>query len=165
MTRTATGRDAASGGSGADEEGTFREFHRDERGRVIDSDGNPVAAPENGWVAEMEKEWAATGYDERFFDDDWDEINPANGNPATGEKTKPEPVFPFKDIKDSEWRETVTWEDEAADDALYVESGPAAGPGPTRADAPSAAVTLNPVQAGGARASRSSSSRVFWRWR
>ena len=136
LTRTATGRDAASGGSGADEEGTFREFHRDERGRVIDSDGNPVAAPENGWVAEMEKEWAATGYDERFFDDDWDEINPANGNPATGEKTKPEPVFPFKDIKDSEWRETVTWEDEAADDALYVESGPAAGPGPTRAPPP-----------------------------
>jgi hypothetical protein len=130
LTRTATGRDAASGGSGADEEGTFREFHRDERGRVIDSDGNPVAAPENGWVAEMEKEWAATGYDERFFDDDWDEINPANVNAENAEKPNPEPVFPFKDIKDSEWRETVTWEDEAADDALYVESGPAAGPGP-----------------------------------
>jgi hypothetical protein len=86
LTRTATGRDAASGGSGADEEGTFREFHRDERGRVIDSDGNPVAAPENGWVAEMEKEWAATGYDERFFDDDWDEINPANVNAETQRK-------------------------------------------------------------------------------
>ena len=125
MTRTATGRDAPSSGGGADESGDFREFHRDEQGRVIDSDGNPVAPPENGWVAEMEKEWAATGYDDRFFDDDWDEINRSSNSPEP-------PVFPFADIKDSEWRETVRWEDEddADDTALFVESGPAAGPGP-----------------------------------
>ena len=131
LTRTATGRDAPSSGGGADESGDFREFHRDEQGRVIDSDGNPVAPPENGWVAEMEKEWAATGYDDRFFDDDWDEINRSSTGDAA---TTPEPpVFPFADIKDSEWRETVRWEDEDdADDAtaLFVESGPAAGPGP-----------------------------------
>jgi len=131
LTRTATGRDAPSSGGGADESGDFREFHRDEQGRVIDSDGNPVAPPENGWVAEMEKEWAATGYDDRFFDDDWDEINRSSVGDAP---TTPEPpVFPFADIKDSEWRETVRWEDEdEADDAtaLFVESGPAAGPGP-----------------------------------
>ena len=131
LTRTATGRDAPSSGGGADESGDFREFHRDEQGRVIDSDGNPVAPPENGWVAEMEKEWAATGYDDRFFDDDWDEINRSSTGDAP--TTPKPPVFPFADIKDSEWRETVRWEDEDdADDAtaLFVESGPAAGPGP-----------------------------------
>ena len=131
LTRTATGRDAPSSGGGADESGDFREFHRDEQGRVIDSDGNPVAPPENGWVAEMEKEWAATGYDDRFFDDDWDEINRSSTGDAP--TTPKPPVFPFADIKDSEWRETVRWEDEddADDDAaLFVESGPAAGPGP-----------------------------------
>ena len=136
LTRTATGRDAPFSGGGADESGDFREFHRDEQGRVIDSDGNPVAPPENGWVAEMEKEWAATGYDDRFFDDDWDEIKRSSDGDAP---TTPEPpVFPFADIKDSEWRETVRWEDEDdADDAaaLFVESGPAAGPGPNFFDA------------------------------
>ena len=140
LTRTATDRDAPSSGGGADEEGDFREFHRDEQGRVIDSDGNPVTAPENGWVAEMEKEWAATGYDDRFFDDDWDEINPANANAP-----EPEPVFPFADVKESEWRETVRWEDEAADDALYVESGPAAGPGPTRRPPPPSSLDPSPA--------------------
>ena len=131
LTRTATGRDAPSSGGGADESGDFREFHRDEQGRVIDSDGNPVAPPENGWVAEMEKEWAATGYDDRFFDDDWDEINRSSTGDAPTRISEP-PVFPFADIKDSEWRETVRWEDEddADDTALFVESGPAAGPGP-----------------------------------
>ena len=140
LTRTATGRDAPFSGGGADEEGDFREFHRDEQGRVIDSDGNPVTAPENGWVAEMEKEWAATGYDDRFFDDDWDEINPANASAP-----KPEPTFPFADIKDSEWRETVRWEDEEADDELYVESGPTAGPGPTWRSTPPPPVDPSPA--------------------
>ena len=132
MTRTATGRDAPFSGGGADESGDFREFHSDEQGRVIDSDGNPVAPPENGWV-EHHGEGSSgddrvrrpllrrrLGRDQRSSDGD---------APTTPEP----PVFPFAYIKDSEWRETVRWEDEDdADDAaaLFVESGPAAGPGP-----------------------------------
>ena len=82
----------------------------------------------------MEKEWAATGHDERFFDDDWDEINPRTAIPRRA-KTKPSRCSRSRTSKTAV-AETVTWEDEAADDALYVESGPAAGPGPTRAPPP-----------------------------
>ena len=48
-------------------------------------------------------------------------------------------MYPFKDIKDSEWKETVRWEDEAFDDMLgdpIVESGPIAGPGPMHSTSP-----------------------------
>ena len=115
-----------------DDDGTFREFPRDAEGNVVDLDGNAVLRPENDWVREMEREWAATGYDERFFDDDWDDVNP-NGPRSKTPLTDAE-RFPFKDIQDHEWRETMTWEDEEAEDAAdphYVESGPSASPGPT----------------------------------
>ena len=82
-------------------------------------DGNVVVSPENNWVREMEREWAATGYDDRFFDDDWDEVKP-------GPKPPPKEKYPFKDIEDEEWRETVTWEEEAADGTI-TESEAAAG--------------------------------------
>ena len=79
-----TTRAASSPGSGSgpmsdasgDDDGTFRELPRDAEGNVVDLDGNAVLRPENDWVREMEREWAATGYDERFFDDDWDDVNP-----------------------------------------------------------------------------------------
>ena len=87
-----------------DGKGEFREFPRDEQGRVLDMDGNQVVAPENNWVRDMEKEWAATGYDDRFFDDDWDDVKPGPKPPA---KEK----FPFKNISDDDWKETVTWEE------------------------------------------------------
>ena len=74
-------------------------------------DGNQVVAPENNWVRDMEKEWAATGYDDRFFDDDWDDVKPGPKPPA---KEK----FPFKNISDEDWKETVTWEDEEADGTI-----------------------------------------------
>ena len=74
-------------------------------------DGNQVVAPENNWVRDMEKEWAATGYDDRFFDDDWDDVKPGPKPPA---KEK----FPFKNISDDDWKETVTWEDEEADGTI-----------------------------------------------
>ena len=135
-----TTRAASSPGSGSgpmsdasgDDDGTFREFPRDAEGNVVDLDGNAVLRPENDWVREMEREWAATGYDERFFDDDWDDVNP-NGPRSKTPLTDAE-RFPFKDIQDHEWRETMTWEDEEAEDAAdphYVESGPSASPGPT----------------------------------
>ena len=139
LTRTATGWDTPpSGAPDSENPGDFREFTRDANGNVIDSDGNVMSPPENGWVAEMEKEWAATGYDDRFFDDDWDEINEAE-KPGNNVTAKTEPVYPFKDIKDSEWKETVRWEDEAFDDMLgdpIVESGPIAGPGPMHSTSP-----------------------------
>ena len=116
-----------------DDDGTFREFPRDAEGNVVDLDGNAVLRPENDWVREMEREGAATGYDERFFDDDWDDVNP-NGPRSKTPLTDAE-RFPFKDIQDHEWRETMTWEDEEAEDAAdphYVASGPSGGsPGPT----------------------------------
>ena len=96
----------------------FREFPRDADGNVLDLDGNPVAGPENTWVRDMEREWAATGYDERFFDDDWDEINPANdakSNPPPSEAER----FPFRDIEDWEWKETVTWSEEEAEEEAW----------------------------------------------
>ena len=128
-TRAAAGKDASasssSSSSSSPEErddggvGEFREFPRDEQGRVLDMDGNVVVSPENNWVREMEREWAATGYDDRFFDDDWDEVKP-------GPKPPPKEKYPFKDIEDEEWRETVTWEEEAADGTI-TESEAAAG--------------------------------------
>ena len=128
-TRAAAGKDASasssSSSSSSPEErddggvGEFREFPRDEQGRVLDMDGNVVVSPENNWVREMEREWAATGYDDRFFDDDWDDVKP-------GPKPPPKEKYPFKDIEDEEWRETVTWEDEAADGTIS-ESEAAAG--------------------------------------
>lgn len=72
--------------------GDFVKFHRDEQGRPIDKDGNPIMPPANPWVAEMEKEWAATGYDERFFDDDWDE-NPEKNVNAEKPKVRAGPFF------------------------------------------------------------------------
>ena len=120
-TRAAAGKDASasspSSSSSSPEErddggvGEFREFPRDEQGRVLDMDGNVVVSPENNWVREMEREWAATGYDDRFFDDDWDDVKP-------GPKPPPKEKYPFKDIEDEEWRETVTWEEEAADGTI-----------------------------------------------
>ena len=80
-------------------------------------DGNQVVAPENNWVRDMEKEWAATGYDDRFFDDDWDDVKPGPKPPA---KEK----FPFKNISDDDWKETVTWEDEEADGTISVAAFP-----------------------------------------
>ena len=128
-TRAAAGKDASASSSSSSpsspEErddggvGEFREFPRDEQGRVLDMDGNVVVSPENNWVREMEREWAATGYDDRFFDDDWDDVKP-------GPKPPPKEKYPFKDIEDEEWRETVTWEDEAADGTIS-ESEAAAG--------------------------------------
>ena len=93
----------------------------------------------------MEKEWAATGYDDRFFDDDWEEISRIQRNAP-----KPDPVYPFKDLKESEWKETgFTWEDEDSDaladpDALFVESGPSAGPGRTAAPPPPTPLVPSP---------------------
>ena len=128
-TRAAAGKDASASSSSSSpsspEErddggvGEFREFPRDEQGRVLDMDGNVVVSPENNWVREMEREWAATGYDDRFFDDDWDDVKP-------GPKPPPKEKYPFKDIEDEEWRETGTWEDEAADGTIS-ESEAAAG--------------------------------------
>lgn len=87
-------------------------IERDEEGRPVNSMGVPIMPPENTWVKEMEEEWKATGYDERFFDDDWDDVNPANAD-----KKPKEPEFPFKDIHDDEWKETgFTWEAEAAEE-------------------------------------------------
>ena len=109
--------DPSSSSSSAGPE-QFREFPRDADGNVLDLDGNPVAGPENTWVRDMEREWAATGYDERFFDDDWDEINPANdakSNPPPSEAER----FPFRDIEDWEWRETVTWSEEEAEEEAW----------------------------------------------
>ena len=109
--------DPSSSSSSAGPE-QFREFPRDADGNVLDLDGNPVAGPENTWVRDMEREWAATGYDERFFDDDWDEINPANdakSNPPPSEAER----FPFRDIEDWEWRETVTWSEEELEEEAW----------------------------------------------
>ena len=102
-------------------------------------DGNVVVSPENNWVREMEREWAATGYDDRFFDDDWDEVKP-------GPKPPPKEKYPFKDIEDEEWRETVTWEEEAADGTIS-ESEAAAGrraARTARADASSSRASADP---------------------
>ena len=143
-----SGPGPASDASG-DDEGAFREFPRDADGNVVDLDGNPVLRPENNWVREMEREWAATGYDERFFDDDWDEINPnaaRNKTPLTDAER-----FPFRDIQDHEWRETMTWEEEEAEDAAdpyYVESGPSAAPGPTPTPPPPSATPSESSRAG-----------------
>ena len=152
-----TTRAASSPGSGSgptsdasgDDDGTFREFPRDAEGNVVDLDGNAVLRPENDWVREMEREWAATGYDERFFDDDWDDVNP-NGPRSKTPLTDAE-RFPFKDIQDHEWRETMTWEDEEAEDAAdphYVESGPSASPGPTPDRSPPSATPSESSRAG-----------------
>ena len=147
-TRAAAGKDASasssSSSSSPDERddggvGEFREFPRDEQGRVLDMDGNVVVSPENNWVREMEREWAATGYDDRFFDDDWDEVKP-------GPKPPPKEKYPFKDIEDEEWRETVTWEEEAADGTIS-ESEAAAGrraARTARADASSSRASADP---------------------
>ncbi len=102
-------------------------------------DGNVVVSPENNWVRQMEREWAATGYDDRFFDDDWDEVKP-------GPKPPPKEKYPFKDIEDEEWRETVTWEEEAADGTI-TESEAAAGRRAARnarADASSSPASADP---------------------
>jgi hypothetical protein len=152
-----TTRAASASGSGpgpasdasGDDEGAFREFPRDAEGNVVDLDGNPVLRPENNWVREMEREWAATGYDERFFDDDWDDVDPnapSNKTPLTDAER-----FPFRDIQDHEWRETMTWEEEEADDAAdpyYVESGPSAAPGPTPTPPPPSATPSESSRAG-----------------
>jgi len=142
----ANGEDDA--GADGDPEGQFSEFARDDQGRPIDNKGAPIKPPENEWVQTMEKEWAETDYDERFFDDDWDDVNPASAANVAKKASMPSvpSEFPFKDIHDDEWMETnFTWEGEEADDSGSSSSS-------------AAAAAAAAVAAGGAASSSSSSS-------
>ena len=71
----------------------------------------------------MEKQWAATGYDERFFDDDWETNLEKNPN-ATQEDIEAalksaQPTYPFAVLEEEEWKESgVTWEEEGEENVF-----------------------------------------------
>ena len=152
-------------GADDDERDDFLKFERDEEGRPINSQGVPIAPPENTWVKDMEEEWKATGYDERFFDDDWDDINPANANAsnAVSSGKKPPPEYPFKDIHDDEWKETgFSWEAEEAEDNQHHDDIDATAHYSTSSSSSSSSASAAAAAAAASQPSQSSQSAREW---
>lgn len=158
---------AEDGGRSSDV-GDFQRINRDDEGRALNAKGKVIGAPENTWVADMAKEWEATGYDERFFDDDWDDVNPnknddrpraEGGRGEKAEKSGGTPEYPFADLEESEWLERdFSWEAEAAEEEGVSLDG--ASPAARAA----AAAAAEAIAAGGPQVSASSagSTRAEW---